>query len=62
MNDEKDRNLTDADVDAVVDGLYEKFRGSLATNVGNGVLSLLWKGLLIVIVLLALYGVNGAHK
>lgn len=58
---EKERNLTDADVDAVVEGLWKKLRGSFITNLGEGVWGLLWKGALGVILLIALYGASG-HK
>ncbi|WP_434627681.1 hypothetical protein [Chromobacterium sp. CV08] len=59
MPDEKEvlqqeRTLTDADVDAVIDRMFQRLR----LNVGDGVLSLAWKALLLGIVGLAYYGLK----
>lgn len=57
MSEEKnelpqDRTLTDADVDAIIDRTFDRFR----INVGGGVLALAWKGVIVFIVVVAYYG------
>ncbi len=46
------RTLTDADVDAIVDGMLAR----LAVNVGKGVLKLAWRGVVLGLIFLAAYG------
>ncbi len=52
MEENQDRTLTDADVDAVLDRAFERLR----SNVGSGVLSLAWKGVVIGLIALAYWG------
>ncbi|MBA4707320.1 MULTISPECIES: hypothetical protein [Aquitalea] len=49
---QQDRTLTDADVDAIIDRTFDRFR----INVGGGVLALAWKGVIVFIVVVAYYG------
>jgi hypothetical protein len=46
------RNLTDEDVDAIVENGIRRFK----ELVGTGVLGLMWKGIIVIIVILAGYG------
>lgn len=48
------RNFTDADLDALVTRLKAEFFG----NLGKGVWSLAWKGLVIGLIMLSLYGAS----
>lgn len=50
------RNLTDDDVEAIVEGLWTKASNSFKLNVGSGVIGLVWKGILLAVVILASYG------
>ncbi|MCD0493898.1 hypothetical protein LQD23_16575 [Chromobacterium violaceum] len=52
MEENQDRTLTDADVDAVLDRAFKRLR----ENVGSAVLGWAWKGLIIGILLLAYWG------
>lgn len=52
----EERNLTDKDVDAIVEGLWEKASNSFKLNVGSGVIGLVWKSVLLGLVVLAAYG------
>jgi len=54
---ESERTLTDADVDAVLDRGFERFRSA----VGGGVLSLAWRALIIGLIGLAAYGAAKGH-
>lgn len=53
--DEK-RNLTDEDVDRIVDGLWKKATYTFKLNIGDGILGLVWKATLLAILALAVYG------
>lgn len=53
--DEK-RNLTDEDVDKIVDGLWKKATDTFKLNIGDGILGLVWKATLLAILALAVYG------
>lgn len=58
MGDEnKERTLTDADVDAVLDRAFDRLRSA----VGGGVLALVWKAVIIGLLGLAAYGLAKGH-
>lgn len=50
------RNLTDEDVDRIVDGLWKKATDTFKLNIGDGILGLVWKATLLAILALAVYG------
>ena len=51
-DDQQERNLTDADVEAIIDRTFDRFK----MNLGAGVFSLAWKGFVVLVVVLAYYG------
>lgn len=59
MGDEQnsERTLSDADVDAVLDRAFDRLRSA----VGSGVLALVWRGVVIGIIGLAAYGIAKGH-
>jgi hypothetical protein len=59
---EDKRNLTDADVEAIVNALEGKLYVKLRNNVGNGVLSLVWRGFILGLIWLAAYGIAKGWK
>ena len=60
MSLESGRNLTDADVDAVAGALIKQIRQEFFLDVGRGFLSLVWKGAILALLALAVYG--AAHR
>jgi hypothetical protein len=48
--------LSEVDIEAIVDALEERMVNRLRYNVGQGVLSLLWKTAIVAIMALASYG------
>ena len=56
MTEEPQRNLTDADIDA----LLAKIRSEFYTDLGRGFWGMAWRGLIIVLLVIAAYGV--AHR
>lgn len=52
----ENRNLTDEDVDKIVDGLWKKATDTFKLNIGDGILGLVWKATLLAILALAVYG------
>lgn len=59
---EKNRNLTDEDVERIVDGLWEKATNTFKLNVGSGVLGFVWKAILLAIIGIAVYGAGFRMK
>jgi hypothetical protein len=57
----EERNLTEADADAVAAALEARLVKRFYLNLGMGVWGLVWKSLLIVIVGLAAYGTVKSH-
>ncbi|PFH12831.1 MULTISPECIES: hypothetical protein [Burkholderia] len=53
---DEERKLSDADIDAIIDGLEQRVVQRLQTNVGKGVISILTTWAIRVIVLVAVYG------
>ncbi|MGC0155786.1 hypothetical protein ACPRNU_25275 [Chromobacterium vaccinii] len=51
---QQERTLTDADVDAVIDRMFQRLR----LNVGTGVLALAWKAAILMIVAMAYYALK----
>lgn len=52
----ENRNLTDADVKAIVKNLHDTFIIEFYQNLGAGVWSMVWRMIIIAAVLLAAYG------
>lgn len=53
VSEEKtERTLTDADVDAIIDRTFERFK----LNLGEGVWGLVWKAIVVACVVAAYYG------
>ena len=59
---EENRNLTDEDVDRIVDGLWKKAIDTFKLNIGDGILGLVWKSTLLAILALAVYGAGFRMK
>lgn len=57
-----DRNLTDADVDAIVDALTSKVKQEFYADLGRGVWGIAWKAIVAVLVGLAAYGSLKGYK
>lgn len=57
----KDRNLTDADTEALAIALEARLVKRFYLNLGKGVWSLAWKAAITIIVGLALYGSVKGH-
>ncbi len=55
MTDE-DRGLTDADAEKVADFIWGKAKKEFYLNVGKGFFSLVWKGVILLMLGLAVYG------
>lgn len=51
------RNFTDADIDALVKKMKQEF----FNNLGRGIWSFMWKGILIALIGLSLYGAGLKH-
>jgi len=51
-----ERRLSDDDVKAIVDELEGRLTKRFYLNLGRGVWGLAWRGILVVVVLLAVYG------
>lgn len=49
-------NLSDDDIKAIVNALEDKMVERLKINVGTGVLGLVWRGIIILVIVLAAYG------
>ena len=58
----ENRNLTDEDVDRIVDGLWKKATDTFKLNVGSGVLGFVWKALLLALIGIAVYGAGFRMK
>ena len=56
MTDEPKRNLTDADIDTLI----AKLRSEFFLDLGRGFWGLAWKGVILVLIAIAAYGV--AHR
>lgn len=59
MTEQRGRTLTDSDIDSIVKGLEKVFWNRFFGDLGRGVWSLAWKGIVLVILVIAAYG---AHK
>lgn len=57
-----DRNLTDADVDAIVAALTNKVKQEFYADLGRGVWGIAWKALVTMLVGLAAYGSLKGYK
>lgn len=52
------RTLSDEDVQAIAEALERQLASRLVTHAGKGVLKLAWKGMVLLIVWLAVYGLT----
>jgi hypothetical protein len=52
MTDEPKRNLTDADIDAVI----AKLRSEFFMDLGRGFWGIVWRGIIILLIAIAAYG------
>lgn len=59
---EQNRNLTDEDVQAVVDELEKRVVERFFSNVGKGVWNLVWRVLVVAMIGLAAYGASKGMK
>lgn len=57
-----DRNLTDADVEAIAEKMEEAMMRRLQLNIGKGILSIAWKWIIVGLIALAAYGAAGGFK
>ena len=55
----EDRNLTDADIEALADAIETRMLGRFYGNIGRGFMSIVWKGAIIILLFLAAYGQYG---
>ena len=60
--DESLRTLTDEDVNRIVDGLWKKATDTFKLNIGDGIIGLAWKAMLLAILALAVYGAGFRMK
>lgn len=56
MIDRRNRTLTDADVEALADALKDRIKEEFYTDLGRGVWSVAWKGIVLMLIGLAYYG------
>lgn len=56
MNERRTRTLTDADVEALTEALREKVVSEFYRDLGRGIWSLVWRGLLIAAIAIAAFG------
>lgn len=56
-----ERNLTDADVEALTEALREKVIKSFYQDLGRGVWGLAWKAIIVAVVAIAAYGAMRGH-
>lgn len=56
--DEDERNLSDADIEVLANRLQEKLVENFYQNLGSGVWALVWRGIVIILIILAMYGAS----
>lgn len=56
------RNLTDADVEALAEALEKRIVGKFYLNFGKGLWALVWKGLITLMLIVAVYGAWGKFR
>ncbi len=56
----KDRSLTDADIEALTEALLERAKGEFYKDLGRGFWGLAWRGMVIALLAIAAYG--AVHK
>lgn len=54
--------LSQADIDAIAEAIEERLVKTVTTNVGRGVLALVWKAILTALILIAAYGMLQSGK
>ena len=59
---ESKRNLTEADVEAIVDALEERLTKKFYSDVGKGVWDMVWKTVIVGVVAVAAYGASRGIK
>lgn len=55
-----DKKLTEEEIDQIAKRVTEQLQQDFLINVGSGVVALAWKGVIIILILLACYGA-GKH-
>jgi hypothetical protein len=55
-NNARPRNLTDADVDALVSKFQDRFTRQFYLDLGKGVWKVAWQALVVIVILVAAYG------
>lgn len=55
----KETRLKPEDIDLIVDKVCDRIEEKIYKDVGRGILALAWRGILLIIVLVASYGVSG---
>ena len=58
MTDTEPRNLTDSDVEAIVDALEERITKKFYTDLGKGVWASVWRAIVTVALIVAAYGAS----
>jgi hypothetical protein len=56
----EDKKLSEAEIEIIVDKICDKIERKFYVNVGQGLLTMVWKGFLLILVALAAYGA-GIH-
>lgn len=59
MDDQQIQHLSDEDINKLCDKLCDRIENRLYTNIGSGIMGLLWRGILIAIIAIASYGFLG---
>lgn len=52
--------LSDAEIDRIVDKVVDKLEKKIYINVGQGIVALIWRGIIIALLAIAAYGA-GVH-
>lgn len=60
MEEQQNRSLTDADIQALTDALLERAKGEFYKDLGRGFWGLAWRGAVVALLAVAAYG--AVHK
>lgn len=52
------KKLSDEEIEQIAKEVAAQIKQDLYVNVGSGILALAWKGILLIIIILAAYGLN----
>lgn len=50
------KNLSQDEIDAIARKVVEQLQNDLYVNVGSGLIALAWKGIMLILIMLAAYG------